>query len=62
MDWLVLSYTEPGALILDHAVGSGTTLVAARKNGRRAIGIEQRDEFIEQAIERLESGSEGDHW
>lgn len=62
MEWMVRSYTAPGELILDNVCGSATTLVAARNCGRRAIGIEAHEAYIEEAIRRLESGAEGDKW
>lgn len=65
LEWMIKSYTEPGTLILDNVSGSGSTLVAARNCGRRAIGIElggPNDSYIEMAVTRLESGSEGDKW
>lgn len=62
MEWLVRSYTAPGDLVLDQSCGSGTTLVAARTAGRRAVGIELDPASIDKTITRLESGSEGDHW
>lgn len=62
MRWLIRTYTNPGDLILDNVAGSGTTLVAARAEGRRAIGIESHPPHVEMALERLESGSDGDHW
>jgi site-specific DNA-methyltransferase (adenine-specific) len=46
-------FTEPGDLILDPYMGSGTALVAARNTGRRAIGIEANETHCKQAVERL---------
>ena len=43
----------PGDRVFDPFVGSGTTLVAARVAGRRAIGIDNREENCEIAAERL---------
>jgi len=44
---------RPGSLILDPFCGSGTTLVAARELGLRAIGIESVAENIEICKQRL---------
>ena len=53
MQYLIKTYTNPGETVLDFAMGSGTTLVAARLEGRKAIGIEISEEYCEVAVKRL---------
>ncbi len=40
-------------LILDPFVGSGTTLIAAHEEGRKAIGVEIDPKYVQLAIERI---------
>ena len=50
---LIKTYTNPGDVILDSCMGSGTTGVAAKNLGRRFIGIEKEQKYFEIAKERI---------
>lgn len=51
--YLVRTHTHPGELVLDFAMGSGTTGAACLAEGRRFIGIETDRHFYELAAARL---------
>jgi len=55
MEWIIENYTEPTSLILDPFMGGGTTLVAARRLGRKAIGIEINEKYCQIAIKRIKT-------
>jgi DNA modification methylase len=53
MQWLVRLVTPPGGTVLDPFAGSGSTLVAADREGFNAIGIELDPEYAEIARRRV---------
>ena len=55
MQWCIGIAGEVGSLI-DPFMGSGTTLVAAKRAGVRAIGIEINRAYCESAVARLRQG------
>jgi DNA modification methylase len=50
---MVLASAPEGALVLDPFLGSGTTALVARQQGRKAVGIEINAEYCQLACERL---------
>ncbi|WP_448043752.1 DNA-methyltransferase [Bradyrhizobium liaoningense] len=53
MEYLIRTYTNPGDLVLDNCMGSGTTGVAARNTGRNFIGIERDPDYFKICQERI---------
>jgi site-specific DNA-methyltransferase (adenine-specific) len=51
--WFIKLFTEPGDVVLDPFIGSGTTAVACIRNDRRYIGIEIVEEYVRLAEERI---------
>lgn len=58
---LIELFTDPGQLVLDPFMGSGTTGLACLMRGRRFIGIEQKRDYFDVACERLDKAmAQGD--
>jgi len=53
MEWLIRTYSDPGQMVLDCTMGSGTTGVAALRSDRRFIGIERDPSYFRIAVERM---------
>lgn len=54
-DYLIRTYTNPGDMVLDNCMGSGTTGVAALRAGRRFTGIERNPDYFMIAQPRIRS-------
>ncbi len=52
---VMLACTKPGDVVLDPFFGTGTTGAVAKRLGRKWIGIEREDSYIEAALERIEA-------
>jgi DNA modification methylase len=51
--WFIKLFTQPGDVVLDPFVGSGTTAVAAAQLGRFYIGIDISKEYVEECRQRV---------
>ena len=54
LERIIEASTNPGDLVLDPFCGSSTTGVAAKMLGRRYIGIDNVEEYIELSVRRLQ--------
>lgn len=52
-EWFIRTYTNPDGLVLDPTAGSGSTLLAAKRLGRRFVGFETDEAMVAKVRERL---------
>jgi len=55
---IILACSNPGDLVLDPFMGSGTTALVASRLGRRVVGFELSSRYLEIAIDRIEEERE----
>jgi adenine-specific DNA-methyltransferase len=60
MDRVIKVATNPGDLVLDSFLGSGTTVAVAAKTGRRYIGIEMGEQAVTHCAPRLKKVFDGE--
>ena len=53
VDQLIRTFSQEGDLVLDNFCGSGQTLLAAKRCGRRYLGIEREEKYVKIALDRL---------
>jgi site-specific DNA-methyltransferase (adenine-specific) len=57
---IIRSCSNPGELVLDPFSGSASTLIVAKKLGRRFLGCDLSPEYVAQGTTRLEATTAGD--
>lgn len=57
---IVMASSKPGDTVLDPFVGSGTTAVAAKRLGRKYVGIDLSQEYVEHIRKRLKTTAKAD--
>lgn len=53
-EYLIRTYTEENAIILDNCIGSGTTAIACINTKRNFIGIEKEEKYCDIARNRIQ--------
>ena len=57
-EYLIKTYTNPGELVLDNCIGSGTTAIACMNTQRNFIGFEMDKGYYDIACKRIEEHKE----
>jgi site-specific DNA-methyltransferase (adenine-specific) len=60
-EYMIRTYTNPGELVLDSCMGSGTTAAACAQSGRNYTGFEKDPAYFKCATERAERVCCSDH-
>jgi site-specific DNA-methyltransferase (adenine-specific)/modification methylase len=58
LEIIITASSDPGDIVLDPFIGSGTTAVVAQRLGRRWIGIENNPTYYEAALRRIQAAQQ----
>jgi DNA modification methylase len=58
LEYLLRTYTNPGMVVLDNTMGSGSTGVACVNTGRGFVGIEKDPGYFKIAQERIKAAQD----
>jgi len=53
LNWLLMTYSNPGDTVMDFTMGSGSCGVSAKLTGRNFVGIEMTKEYYDIAEKRI---------
>ena len=59
IEHLIKMYSNPGDIVLDNTMGSGTAGVGCLNTGRKFIGIEMDEKYFQMSVERIQSSVVG---
>lgn len=58
LNWLIMTYSNPGDTVMDFTMGSGGCGVAAKLTGRNFVGVEQDPKYFEISQTRIAAAEE----
>lgn len=58
LNWLIMTYSNPGDTVMDFTMGSGGCGVSAKLTGRNFIGVEMTQEYFTIAKTRIDAAEE----
>lgn len=58
LEYMIYTYTNPGEIVMDNCMGSGSTGVACVNTGRRFIGMELDQDYFDIAQRRINEAAE----
>ena len=58
LNWLIMTFSNPGDTVLDFTMGSGSCGVSAKLTGRNFIGVEMTKEYFDIAEKRIQEAEE----